>query len=481
MKIDVCPKKEVDCDCIVIGCFENSTIDFDLPDSVLREISKINRPGELRQVSLINSAGALPANNIVLLGLGKKEEYSPIIARRLAGHVVRFLRDFQAQKSIAFFMPSFVKDDNSVLSFVVEGAILGSYQFLKYKTVEIDKIRKVDSLTFIGENIDSEVMEGRIIAESSAVIRDVINEPPSVYNPAALADEAKKLEGLGVNVTIMNKQQIIDKGMSALLAVSRGSINEPRFVIMEYKGGPKKVALVGKGITFDSGGLNIKPGESMLTMKMDMGGAGTVIGIMHAVAKLKLPVTVVGVIACTENMPGSDAYKPGDILESYSGKTIEVLNTDAEGRIILADALTYAEKDVQPDVIIDFATLTGAALVALGDVCAAVLGDDEVVNPLLESAGKTGDKLWSLPLWPEYREHVRSDLADVKNLGKKRQAGTISAAAFLKVFVEKTPWAHIDIAGTAWSDEDKDHLSKGGTGYGVRLLTDFLKRYTVEE
>jgi leucyl aminopeptidase len=298
--------------------------------------------------------------------------------------------------------------------------------------------------------------------------------------PDDLAQEAKKLEKLGVKVTIYDKKAIEKIGLTALLAVNRGGVNEPRFVIMEYNGGgKKKVALVGKGITFDSGGLDIKTADGMLTMKEDMAGAATVLATVKAAALLKLKVHVVGVFAATENMLGMDPYKPGDVVIAYNGKTIEIANTDAEGRVILSDALAYTEKMIKPDAMVDIATLTGAVSVALGHVCAGVMGTEtKLIDHLIMSGNATGERLWPFPFYSEYHEMVKSDIADVQNIGKiPRSAGSIMGGAFLAAFVEKTPWAHIDIAGVSWSNLDAEYVRKGGTGFGVRLLVHALEHY----
>lgn len=456
-------------------------LDEKLNDAISKKLKMKEFTGEFRQVHVISTLGNFPAKNIALVGLGKKSDSSLDFLRRAAGHAMKDLRDLSGFTKFAIAAHLADVPDSTIeerAQAVAEGSILGAYQFLKYKTVDVEKIKKVKEIKFIGD-FENAFKRGRVIAESACLSRDVVNEPPSVFTPVAMAEEAGKLEELGVKVTVLDEKQIEDKGMHALLAVNSGSVVPPRFVVMEYDGGgTKKVAVVGKGITFDSGGLNIKPGESMLTMKSDMAGAATVLGIVRACAELKLPVRVFGVMALTENMPGQNAYKPGDIVRSYSGKTIEVLNTDAEGRIVLADALTYAERDIEADVIVDLATLTGACVVALGNVCGGVLGDDAVVKKLIDSGTCTGDRLWQLPLWKEYQEQVVSDIGDVRNLGKvRRSAGTITAAAFLRAFVARTPWAHVDIAGTGWSDDDVDYIRKGGTGFGVRLMVDFLEKF----
>ena len=297
--------------------------------------------------------------------------------------------------------------------------------------------------------------------------------------PTKLAEAALGLKKFGVKVTVYDKKGIEKLGLQALLAVNRGSAEEPRFIVMEYrKGSGAPIALVGKGITFDSGGLNLKPGNFMLGMKDDMGGAGVVIGTIKAIAELGLKTNVVGVISSTENMTGGRAYKPGDVVKAYNGVTMEIGNIDAEGRVVLSDALAYAEKHFKPKYMVDVATLTGACLVALGYAAAGVFSKDPALANRLKDAGEaTGERLWELPMWDDYKDYIRSEIADVLNMpgNKGYEAGAICGAMFLQNFVEKTPWAHIDLS-PAWSIEKKHYWQKGGTGFGVRLLVEFLKR-----
>ncbi len=305
-----------------------------------------------------------------------------------------------------------------------------------------------------------------------------MNEPGSSLTPTKLAEHALELKKLGVKVTVYDKKGIDKLGLHALLAVNRGSGQEPRFITLEYsKGKGQPIALVGKGITFDSGGLDLKPANFMGDMKNDMAGAAAVIGTSKAMAELNLPLNVVGVIASTENMPGCNAYKPGDVITGYTGRTMEIGNTDAEGRVILSDALSYAEMNFKPRYLIDLATLTGACVIALGYAAAGVMSRDEALVNKLKLAGEAaGERVWELPMWDEYKESVKSDIADVLNIpgGKGYEGGAIAGAWFLQHFIEKTPWAHIDIAGPAWSIERKHYWDKGGTGFGVRLLVEFL-------
>jgi len=285
-------------------------------------------------------------------------------------------------------------------------------------------------------------------------------------------------QGSTLTCKVLGQKELIKEGCGALLAVAQGSEREPQMIILEHNGGEKgkaPVALVGKGVTFDAGGISLKPGEKMDEMKMDMAGGAAVIGTMLAVALLKLPINVVGVVPAVENLPSGTAYRPGDILTSLSGQTIEVLNTDAEGRLILADALTYVKR-YQPELVVDLATLTGACIIALGHHATAVLGNDQkLIDSLLAAGEASGERLWQMPLWDDYDSLIKSDVADVKNVGG-RAAGTITAAAFLKKFASDFRWAHLDIAGTAWRDQNQPYIPKGGTGVGVRMLVAFLQK-----
>jgi len=475
---------------IVVGLFSPAELSEDLKaldeklnGAISHVIKEKEFEGEYQQFRWISTLGKIPAKNVLLMGLGKKNDVDLEILRRASSASARIVRDFCGITEYSTTLhqvdaPNTSKEDRAQA--VAEGSVLGSYQFIKYKTVDRDKIKVLSSITLVGDGVTASVEKGKILAECANLVKDLANEPASNLTPAALADEAKKLEKLGVKVIVYDKKGIEKLGLTALLAVNRASVHEPRFVIMEYNGGgDKKVALVGKGITFDSGGLGIKPSDAMLTMKHDMCGAATVIGTVRAAALLKSKVNIIGVMAATENMVGQDAYKPGDIIPTYNGKTIDIIHTDAEGRVVLSDALAYTEKILKPDAMIDLATLTGACVVALGSVCAAVMGKDKkLIQRLIDSGSATGERVWELPFWREYHDQVKSDVADVRNLGAlKREAGAITAGTFLAAFVDKVPWAHIDIAGTAWGDHDLEYIRKGGTGYGVRLLIHALENY----
>jgi len=322
------------------------------------------------------------------------------------------------------------------------------------------------------------------ICEAVFYARDLANSPPNVIDPNALANSAKTLEKMkNIHVDILNQNQIKDLGMNGIISVGKGSENEPKLIIVEYNNSTstdKPIVLVGKAVTFDTGGISIKPSDRMDEMKFDKSGGCTVLGIMKALGNLDLPINVVAIIPAVENMPSGSSYRPGDIIRMYNGKTVEVLNTDAEGRLILADALAYGVAKYSPKCILDFATLTGACIIALGTNIAGIIGNDnKLINKLVSISNITGEKIWQLPLSEEFSDLIKSNVATIKNIGG-RTGGTITAAAFLSYFVSDVPWAHFDIAGTAWTQDgtaDKSYNPKGSTGFGIRTIIKFLEEY----
>jgi leucyl aminopeptidase len=430
------------------------------------------------------NGGKLKFKRVLLVGCGERDSYKPAQVTQMAGSATRFLRSKSVQ-NIAIAPRS---DDGAerVAQTVVVGAIMGLFEPDKYRTKDKEK-REIKSITVVIEDADKKAVQrgadrGLIIGESINFTRDMANEPGAYMTPTIMADRAKKVaKEFGLSIDVLDQKQMEKLGMGSLLGVSRGSDEPPKLIIMKYEPsrfrGKKDglLALVGKGVTFDSGGISLKPGENMELMKYDMTGAATVIGTMRAIAQLKPSIPVLGVAPCTENLPSGKATKPGDVLRAMTGKTIEVINTDAEGRLILADAIAYAKK-LGATKIIDMATLTGAVSIALGDVNTAILGtDQELIDEVIASGVEVGEKFWQLPLDKEYTNQIKSDIADIKNVGGKK-AGTITAAAFLKEFSEETPWAHLDIAGTAWGDSATSFRSKGPTGVAVRTLIEFIER-----
>ncbi len=439
------------------------------------------KPGETAYFHL--SGKGLKAGRLLLIGCGERDAYKAAQISRMAGTASRFLRSKNAS-SIAI-APRADGDDGKVAQTAMVGAIMGLFEPDKYRTKDKED-RELHQIAIVIEGGDKKALQqgaerGRIIGEAANFTRDLANEPGGYLTPTILAARAQKVaKKFGLSIDVLDQRQMEKLGMGSLLGVSRGSDEPPKLIVMKYeprKAGRKKglLALVGKGITFDSGGISLKPGENMELMKYDMTGAATVIGAMQAIAQLKPSIPVLGVAPCSENLPSGKATKPGDILKAMTGKTIEVINTDAEGRLVLADAIAYA-KTLGATQIIDMATLTGAVSIALGDVNTAILGTDQtLIDQVIEAGKEVGEKFWQLPLDSEYTNQIKSDIADIKNVGGKK-AGTITAAAFLKEFADDTSWAHLDIAGTAWGDTAQPYRSKGPTGVAVRTLIEFVER-----
>jgi leucyl aminopeptidase len=449
-------------------------------------ISLENFKGKVAEVLSILTEKKLTAPRLYLAGLGEEKKLSHESYRRASAAVAR-----QAQasriKHLAFNLPAFGQTETGKISHAIaEGAYLSLYKFDKYQTKKKDEQSRITEITIFDpaestvKDVKKELNDVRIICEATTLARDLANAPACEIYPETLADTAKKsAEQYGYNITIWDKKKIEREEFGGLLAVNAGSTKPPRFIILEHNSNKKDldtIVLVGKGVTFDSGGISIKPSSGMAEMKMDMSGAAAVIGTMEAAVRLKLPVHLVGLIPATENLPSGSAMKPGDIIKHYGGKTSEVDNTDAEGRLILADALAYAAT-YKPKAVIDLATLTGACVVALGMHATGMMGNDEELMAKLKTAGdKTFERVWQLPLFDEYEKQIKSDIADVKNVGGK-WAGAITAGFFLKKFIGDYKWVHLDIAGTAMLEEQHPYAPKGGSGVGVRLLVEFLKNW----
>jgi leucyl aminopeptidase len=406
--------------------------------------------------------------------------------------VVRSLRG-KGARTLAYQLGSFV--DGPVTAplaarALADGSILGAYEFLRYRTsteggVEEASVHLGEERSAEERSLTSDVAEQTVIAENVLWTRDIANLPADTATPERLAEEARSLgKALGIKVTVFDEKQLAKMGCGGLLAVGGGSSHPPRLVILEYPGGTRRgrtVAVVGKGITFDSGGISIKPAPRMSEMKFDKSGAVAVLGIVRAAATLKVAPRVIGVMCCAENLPSGTAYRPGDVVRTFNQKTIEILNTDAEGRVVLADGLGYVVDTYHPDEVIDLATLTGAQVVALGDDMAGlVTPEDRLAEGLLAASAATGEPLWRMPLTDTHREMVKSELADVRNSTEIAVGGMLTAAAFLETFVGKTPWAHIDMAGVSWVNPvtrkyQPSYQSLGATAYGVRLITRYLQ------
>ncbi|WP_297454009.1 leucyl aminopeptidase [Persephonella sp.] len=448
--------------------------------SALKREIKFN--GDFGKVLTVPSLGKGKADFVILIGAGSKRDFDLDKARRLGAAAVRKMRNMKVDKAMIDAEALSIKDeDPDIAQAITEGVILGNYRFDKYmskkdefepKEVQIRVKRKYKNAA------EEKVKIGKILAEAQNFTRDLVNEPGNVINPQKLAEIAEELaKEYGFEVKIYDEDEIEKMGMNAYLAVARGSANPPRFIHLTYK--PKKakkeIALVGKGLTFDSGGLNIKPGDYMRWMKSDKAGACAVLGIFKAIGELKPDVAVHGVIAAAENMPDGKSYRPDDIIVAKNGVSIEIGNTDAEGRLTLADALCYVS-ELKPDAIIDMATLTGACIVALGEYTAGVMGNNQrLINQVLETSEKTGEWMWQLPFNDMLREHIKAPNADVYNIGTTRYGGAITAGLFLEKFVDKNiPWVHIDIAGPAHNTKGWYYHPKGATGFPVRTITTFL-------
>ncbi len=447
----------------------------------LKKEQKFN--GEFGATLIIPTFKNLKASYVVLIGAGSKKEFDLDKARRLGAKAVQTLKNLKVDKFLVDVESlSYAKEnEEDIAQAIVEGIILGSYKFDKYlskkdnyqlKEVQLRVKRKLKALT------EEKIKLGQILAEAQNFTRDLVNEPGNVITPVKLAEIAEELaKEYGFEVKIYDEEEIEKMGMNAYLSVAKGSANPPRFIHITYKpkNPVKKIALVGKGLTFDSGGLNIKPGDYMRWMKMDKAGACAVLGIFKALGELKPDVEVHGIIAAAENMPDGKSYRPDDIIIAKNGVSIEVGNTDAEGRLTLADALSYA-CELKPDLLIDMATLTGACIVALGEYTAGVMGNNQrLINEILDTSQKTGEWMWQLPFNDMLREHIKAPSADVHNIGKSRYGGAITAGLFLEKFVDKNiPWTHIDIAGPAHTTTGWYYHPKGATGFPVRTITTFL-------
>jgi len=435
------------------------------------------------QISVIYTRGSLPAKRIALVGLGKHSEFNLEKLRAAFAKALQHLRNMNIKEAATSINLNLIpRKKDQVAQAMAEGSLLGLYQYTPFKTVGREDLKDMEQLNIITDEkdfslIESAIKKAQIITQAVYFARDLVSAPSNEMTPSIMAQKAREIaRKKNVSCKVLDKEKMKEMGMNALLAVASGSNEEPKFIILEYAGGKKSAApivLVGKGLTFDSGGISIKPAEKMEEMKTDMSGGAAVMGVIMAAADLQLPLNIIGLIPATENMPGGTAYKPGDIIKSYSGKTIEVLNTDAEGRLILADALAYAS-EFKPEAVIDVATLTGACIVALGDDVIGMLGtDDKLKSEIDRAAQTTGELVWELPLWEGYHELIKSDIADYKN-SSGRSAGTITAAAFLSKFAGDAPWVHLDIAGPAWTNKEKTYIPKGASGVAVRLLVEFL-------
>jgi leucyl aminopeptidase len=453
-------------------------------------LARLSKSGEITgkslETTLVHSPSGLKAARLLLVGAGKREQFNTATLRKVVGVALRYLKSRNVH-NLAFA----VREGNAteeIAQAIAEAAVAADFETDKYKT-DKKKDKFIDGVAIAGYGdadkaaAEKRVARGRIIGEAQNFARDLVNEPSNKLTPKTLAEKAEAMaKEAGLAVEVLDEKKIGELKMGALLSVAQGSVEPPRVIVITYtpanpKPGAPVIGLVGKAVTFDTGGISIKPSEGMEKMKYDMAGGATMIGIMRALAALKPNVKVICVVPATENMPGGKAQKPGDIQTAMSGKTIEVLNTDAEGRLILADGVHYA-KQLGATHLVDAATLTGAIVVALANVNVGVFGSDQAwTDKLLTSAKAAGEKMWQLPMDEEYREFIKGSFADIQNIGSGKGGGSITGAWFIREFAGDTPWIHLDIAGTAWNDEAKPWLAKGPTGVALRTLVHLITSY----
>jgi leucyl aminopeptidase len=477
---------------IIVSFFEGmerpegvtAAVDRALDGAIAQLIRQGEIKGKLNQVAVIHTLGKLPALRVVVAGLGKPSELTRDKIRSAVAGTCRVLQQKGVDKIATVAQGAGmagITPEGSAQA-IAEGALLGLYTFRQHITKEpefgeIKELTIVDSDNNRLPGLEQGCRQGRILAEAANLARDMVNEPANYMTPTIMSEKAQSLaQSYGLEVTILGREQMMELGMGALLGVAQGSQQPPKFIILRYKGrdsNENDVALVGKGITFDSGGISLKSAEAMEDMKSDMAGGAAVMAALSAIAQLKPRINVMALVAATENLPSGTALKPGDILKSMLGKTIEIISTDAEGRLTLSDAIGYAKKQGAKQII-DVATLTGAIRVALGDICTgAFTNNQELVDRVIAAGAEAGEKIWQMPMYEEYKEQNKSDVADIKNTGG-RSAGSITAAQFLAEFAGDTPWVHLDIAATDMTEKERGYLVKGATGVPVRTLVNFV-------
>jgi leucyl aminopeptidase len=475
-------------DAIVVNVFEGveqpggatAAVDRVLEGAISSLISRGEAKGKFEEISIVHTLGKLPARIVAVVGLGKREDFDADKVRRVTGQFCRALRKLNCHRIATILHGAGtggIKSETSAQA-IAEGAILGLYTFTKYRKPEYEDLKEMLIVVREKEKVptlEAVVGKGTLIAEATNLARDMGNEPANYMTPSQMAEIAEEMVGkYGLECKVFGREDMERMGMGALLGVAKGSSQPPKLITLAYKGdgaSEKALGFLGKGITFDSGGISIKPSEAMSDMKDDMAGAAAVMAALAAIAQLKPKINITGIVPCTENLPSGTALKPGDVLKAMNGKTIEVISTDAEGRLILADALSYAVKQ-RLSPLIDLATLTGACRIALGLFYSGLFGNDQDwTDRVLKAAERTGERMWHMPMPEEYKEQNRSDIADIKNTGN-RFGGAITAALFLAEFVDNTPWVHVDMAGPRLSNRESGYTVKGATGVGVRTLVE---------
>jgi leucyl aminopeptidase len=475
-------EEEIKADTLIVPLFEDSSSEvYSALDSIIGGlIRKVVNSGEftgkLNQITLLHVRNINP-DRILLIGLGKQSDIKHDRIRQAGGKAFSYLRDIGirdiAVSSIRFNNLSMSFTEKPIFYFI-EGGLLGLYKFEKYKKSE--NSTEIKSVKILSDEKEIHLKRLHTVVSALNFARDLVNTPSNDMTPTAISNAAKSLSGKKVKVKVLEKGDAEKEGMGAYLSVSKGSAEPPKFIVVEYKGGKgNPLVLIGKTITFDSGGISLKPAEGMEKMKYDMAGGASVLAIIKAASEMALPVNIVGILPAAENLPSGSASKPGDIVKAITGKTIEIINTDAEGRLALADAIGYAIKYYKPRAVIDIATLTGACSIALGSEAIAMMGNNaEIMEKIKKASEDTYERVWQMPLYDEYKDYIKSDVADIKNSGGKN-GSLVTAGYFLKEFASDTPWVHLDIAATAWNNKDKPYVPKGATGIGVRLMLSFLK------
>jgi leucyl aminopeptidase len=472
--------READCACdsLVLPVTQGDTglynsLSPSIP-GLIKRISPKEFLGKQNEMLFVPAPADMKPEMLLFIGLGKKKDVSREAERQAGGKAGVYLRD-KGMKRVALSTLSFPPLKTSPADFV-EGFFLGTYTFKKY--VKQDGKKDIASLIILAKDskpLKDHLRWSKAVASSVNFTRDLINTPANDMTPRHLAQAALSLRGKNLSVKVLEKKDAQKLGMGCYLSVANGSDIPPKFIVLKYRGSKRTpVLLIGKSITFDSGGLSLKPADGMEKMKYDMAGGGAVLGVFKAVSELKLPVSLVGILPATENVVGGSATRPGDVVKAMNGKTVEIISTDAEGRMTLADAIGYA-RHLKPRVIIDIATLTGACSIALGNGAIAMMGNNKKwLEKIKKSGDNTYERVWEMPLFDEYKEYLKSDIADLKNTGGK-SGSLVSSACFLREFAGDTPWVHLDIAGTAWAEKEKPYIPKGASGIGVRLLMNFMK------
>jgi leucyl aminopeptidase len=488
IKVTVGDIAQIEADAIVVNLFEGmeqpggatAAVDKALDGAISSLINRGEIKGKFGEVSIVHTFGKLPAGIVAIAGLGKRQDFNVDKIRGVAGEFCRALRKLNCRKIATIVHGAGIGgiELEASVEAIAEGALLGLYSFTKYKKPEYKDIEEVLIVVREKEKVpilESAIGKAKLVAEATSLARNMVNEPANYMTPTRMAEVAKEIaDKYNLEFKVLDREGMEAMGMGALLGVAKGSNQPPKLITLSYNGdkhSEKAFGFLGKGITFDSGGISIKASEGMEEMKDDMAGAAAVMTAVGAIAQLKPKINVTAIIPATENLPSGTAFKPGDVLKAMNGKTIEVISTDAEGRLILADALSYAQKlGLSP--LIDLATLTGACRVALGTLYSGLFGNDQdLANKVLKAAERTGERMWQMPMPEEYKEQNKSEIANVKNTGN-RYAGAITAALFLAEFVANIPWVHIDIAGTAFSAKENGYIVKGATGVGVRTLVE---------